>query len=108
LVLQSGLSYELRGIDALETRDFRSAAEYFRKGATLARAGSPMSRSLHHKLGTALALAGDVAGAQQQFETVVHEEQPGTIDEATAKAHYSLGLIADEKGDHRLSAAHLA
>jgi len=108
LVLESGLSYELRGIGAFESRDWKSATEYFRKGITLTRPNTALSRSLHHKLGTALALGGDIAGAQAQFETVVREEQPGAIDEATAKAHYSLGLIADEKGDHRLSAEHLA
>jgi tetratricopeptide (TPR) repeat protein len=108
LVLDSGLSYELRGIGAFETRDFKSAVEDFRKGIALTRSGSPLSRSLHHKLGTALALTGDVAGAKEQFETVVREQQPGGIDEATAKAHYSLGLIADEQGDHKTSVEHLA
>jgi len=108
LLLESGLSYELRGVKAFEQRDWKGAMEFFRKGVALARANTALSRSLHHKLGTAFFLTGDLAGAQEQFETVVREEQPAGIDEATAKAHYSLGLIADERGNHRLSVDHLA
>ena len=108
LLLESGLSYELRGVKSFEVRDWKSAMEFFRKGVALAHPNTPLSRSLHHKLGTALFLTGDLAGAQEQFETVVREQQPDGIDEATAKAHYSLGLIADEKGQHSLAADHLA
>jgi tetratricopeptide (TPR) repeat protein len=55
-----------------------------------------------------LFLTGDPAGAQEQFEAVVREEQPGAIDEATSKAHYSLGLLADERGDRKAAVNHLA
>ena len=34
-MLESGLSYELRGVRALEQRDFTGAAEFFRKGVEL-------------------------------------------------------------------------
>ena len=108
LLLESGLSYELRGIRAFETRDWKSAMEFFRKGVALSHANTALSRSLHHKLGTALFLSGDVSGAQDQFEAVVREQQPNGIDEATAKAHYSLGLILDEKGQHQAAVEHLA
>ncbi len=108
LLLESGLSYELRGVRAFETRDWKGAMEFFRKGVALTKANTPLSRSLHHKLGTAFFLAGDQAAAREQFEIVVREEQPGAIDEATAKAHYSLGLVADEQGNHALSVDHLA
>jgi len=108
LLLESGLSYELRGVRAFEARDWKAAKEYFRKGVALAPPKTALSRSLHHKLGTALFLTGDAAGAQEEFETVVREEQPEGIDESTAKAHYSLGLLADGRGDHRLSVGHLA
>ena len=108
LLLESGLSYELRGVKAFEARDWKSAMAFFRKGVALTHENTALSRSLHHKLGTALFLTGDLAGAQDQFEAVVRQEQPGGIDEATAKAHYSLGLILDEKGQHPAAVEHLA
>ena len=108
LLLESGLSYELRGVKAFESRDWLSAMDFFRKGVALTHENTPLSRSLHHKLGTALFLTGDTAGAQEQFEAVVRQEEPGVIDESTAKAHYSLGVIFDEKGQHPAAVEHLA
>jgi tetratricopeptide (TPR) repeat protein len=108
LLLESGLSYELRGVKAFEGRDWKSAVEFFRKGVALAHDNTPLSRSLHHKLGTAFFLSGDLPGAQEQFEAVVRQAPSGGIDEATAKAHYSLGLIADQKGQRPLAVEHLA
>jgi tetratricopeptide (TPR) repeat protein len=108
LLLESGLSYELRGIRALEVRDWNAAAGFFRKGLTLARENTPLSRSLHHKLGTALVFTGDLAGAQEQFEAVVRQAPPSGIDEATAKAHYSLGLIAHDRGKDLEAVDHLS
>jgi tetratricopeptide (TPR) repeat protein len=98
LLLESGLSYELRGVRAFEVRDWRSAAEFFRKGLALTRTNSPLRRSLQHKLGTALYLGGDAAGAQTQFEAVVAAGPPSGIDEATAKAHYSLAVFLASQG----------
>ena len=98
LLLESGLSYELRGVRAFEVRDWKSAAEFFRKGLSLTRTNSPLRRSLQHKLGTALYLGGDTAGAQTQFEGVVDAGPPGGIDEATAKAHYSLAVLLAAQG----------
>lgn len=108
LLLESALSYELRGVRTFETRDWKAAAEFFRKGVALAHDNTALSRSLHHKLGTALFLTGDLAGAQEQFEAVVGQAPPSGIDEATAKAHYSLGLILDEKGQHKPAVDHLS
>jgi len=108
LLLESGLSYELRGVRALEARDWKSAAEFFRKGSALARNNTPLSRSLHHKLGTALFLMGDTAAAQTQFEIVIREAPPNGIDEATAKAHYSLGVIDAQEGQTASAVGHLA
>jgi tetratricopeptide (TPR) repeat protein len=98
LLLESGLSYELRGIREFEVRDWKAAAEHFRKGLALTQTNSPLRRSLQHKLGTALYLGGDVAGAQTQFEAVVQAGPAGGIDEATAKAHYSLGVLLASQG----------
>jgi tetratricopeptide (TPR) repeat protein len=98
LLLESGLSYELRGIREFEVRDWKGAAEYFRRGLALTRTNSPLRRSLQHKLGTALYLGGDAAGAQTQFEAVIEAGPASGIDEATAKAHYSLAVLLASQG----------
>jgi tetratricopeptide (TPR) repeat protein len=93
LVLESGLSYELRGVRALEAKDWTAAATYFRKGVELTRDNTQLGRSLRHKLGTALIMKGDVHDAQEQFESVIRMAPPGGVDESTAKAHYSLAVL---------------
>ena len=98
LAVQSGLAYELRGVRALEARDFTAAAEHFRAGAKLTPGTTALGRSLRHKLGTALALAGDINGAVAQFEEVVRLAESDTRDEPAAKAHYSLGVLAASSG----------
>ena len=107
LLLESGLSYELRGVRAFEARDWKAAAEFFRKGTTLAHENTPLARSLHHKLGTALYLMGMPDAAQEQFEVVVKQAPASGIDEASAKAHYSLGLILAQKGQDTAALTHL-
>jgi tetratricopeptide (TPR) repeat protein len=61
LLLESGLSYELRGIRAFEASDWPAAVGFFRKGVELTPGTTQLGRSLRHKLGTALFLNGDVA-----------------------------------------------
>jgi tetratricopeptide (TPR) repeat protein len=82
-MLHSAIGYEVSGADALDRGDWKSAAESFRKGIEVA----PKEASLHHKLGTALALQGDGRGAVQEFERAI------TLDPSFSKAHYSLGLM---------------
>lgn len=93
LLLESGLSYELRGIREFEVRDWKGAAEFFRRGLALTPGNSPLRRSLQHKLGTAQYLLGDVSEAERNFEAVVEAAPPQGIDEASAKAHYSLAVL---------------
>ncbi len=93
LLLESGLSYELRGSRELEERNFAEAERLFRQGVALTPATSQLGRSLRHKLGTALILRGDRSAAIEQFEAVTRAAPPGATDEPAAKAHYSLGLI---------------
>ena len=93
LLLESGLSYELRGIREFEVRDWKGAAEFFRRGLALTANNSPLRRSLEHKLGTALFLAGDTAEAEKHFTAVTEAGPKEGIDEATAKAHYSLAVL---------------
>ncbi len=98
LMLESGLSYELRGVQALSASDWTTAADFFRKGVALTPGNTAMGRSLRHKLGTALALGGDLPGAIAQFEETVRLAPAGTPDEAAAKASYSLGLVMASTG----------
>ena len=97
ILLESGLSYELRGVRAFEVRDWKAAEQFFRRGLALSSAGAPLRRSLQHKLGTALALQGNAAEAEKQFDAVIDAGAQG-IDEATAKAHYSLAVLMASDG----------
>src|SRR5215467_11589089 len=82
------IRYEVSGADALDHGDWKAAADSFRKGIEVA----PKEASLHHKLGTALALQGDGRGAIEEFERSI------ALDPTFAKAHYSLGLILAATG----------
>lgn len=98
LVLESGLSYELRGIRAFEAQDWNSAAGFFRRGLELTPDDSDLRLSLRHKLGTALYLGGDPRGAVEQFEEVVRLAPPDGQDESTARAHYSIAVLMASSG----------
>jgi tetratricopeptide (TPR) repeat protein len=108
LSLQSGLSFELRGVRALERRDFSAAADFFRQGVALTPGTSALGRSLRHKLGTALFLGGDLRGAVQRFEETVRAAPAGGTDESVAKAHYSLGVLMASAGRREGAIRHLA
>lgn len=108
LLLESGLSYDLRGARALENRDFDAAAAFFRKGVELVPGNTPLRRSLQHKLGTALFMTGRVAAATEQYEAVVRAAPADAIDESTAKAHYSLGVVDASNGRWAAALDHFA
>lgn len=107
LALQSGLSFELRGVRALEARDFVAAADFFRQGVAVTSATTSMGRSLRHKLGTALFLGGDLRGAVQRFEETVRAAPAGATDESVAKARYSLGVLMASAGRREAAIRHL-
>jgi tetratricopeptide (TPR) repeat protein len=107
LSLQSGLSFELRGVRALEQNDYKAAEGFFRKGIALAPGSTMLGRSLRHKLATALALQGDVRGAFEQFTEVVKLAPQDGPDETAAKAHYSIGVLQASAGRGREAVAHL-
>jgi len=90
-LLQTSVAYEVRGKEALDDGDWTTAAANFRKGIELA----PDEPSLRHKLGTALAMGGDSAGAMRQFEDVARRWP------RFAKGQYSLGVILASNGRHR-------
>ena len=108
LALESGLSYELRGVRALEQRDFTAAADFFKKGVDITPGTSPLGRSLRHKLATALYLSGDVRGAVQWFEETLKMAPDEGIDEPAAKAHYSLGVLMASSGRSQDAISHLS
>src|SRR5207248_9658716 len=82
-LLNSPAAYEKRGLRALDAHDWTAAAGAFRKALAL----EPASASLHHRLGTALSLAGDAAGATAEFQEAIR------LSPGYAPAHFSLGVM---------------
>jgi len=107
LSLQSGLSYELRGVRALEQGNYKAAETFFRDGIPLAPGSTMLGRSLRHKLATTLALQGDARGAFEQFSEVVRLAPQDGPDETAAKAHYSLGVLLASAGRGEEAIGHL-
>ena len=95
VVLDSAVSYEDRGLQALRSQQWAAAADAFRKGLEIA----PDDTSLRYWLGTALYVSGDTAGAEREFQTVVRESP------AFARAHFSLGAIFEARGQHAAARA---
>ena len=87
-LVKTPAAFEVRGTRALDRGDHGQAVAHFRSGLGLA----PDSLSLRHKLGTALAMTGDVRGSQEQFEAIVRRS-PDYAD-----AHYSLGVLMEGTG----------
>ena len=83
------LAFEVRGVEALNRGNWPVAAEAFRSGIALA----PQSASLHHRLGTALAMMGHTDEARREFEVAL------SVSPRYAKAHYSLGVLLEDRGD---------
>ena len=107
LALESGLSYELRGVRALEQRDFPAAEGFFKKGVDITPGTTGLGRSLRHKLATALYMQGDVRGAMKWFEETIKMAPASGIDETAAKAHYSLGVLMASSGRSQDAISHL-
>ena len=108
LMLDSGLSYELRGVRALEQNDYKAAADFFRKGVDITPGTSALGRSLRHKLGTALYMSGDVPGAVKWFDETLRMAPDEGLDETAAKAHYSLGVLMASSGRSQQAITHLS
>jgi tetratricopeptide (TPR) repeat protein len=87
-LLDSPISYEQRGADAIKRAEWAAAAEYFRKAIELA----PGEPSLRHRLGTVLAMQGDSRAAFDTFEEVTRRWPK------FAKAQYSLGVMLADAG----------
>lgn len=89
-LLESPQAYESRGIRALDQKHFAEAAALFRKGLEIA----PGTAALQHRLGTALYMMGDVAGARPHFEEAVRVAPEYHL------AQYSLGVLLQADGRH--------
>jgi tetratricopeptide (TPR) repeat protein len=93
-LLHSTMTYEVRGLRALEAGRLAAAEELFRTGLELA----PDDPALRHRLATALFMAGDARGAEEQFEETLRRSPE------FAKAHFGLGMILDLSGRHQEAA----
>ena len=89
-VLESAITYETRGLRALQNGELAAAEDLFRRGLDLA----PDDPALRHRLGTVLMMAGDPAGAVEAFEETVRRSPD------FAKAHFGLGMVAWLGGRH--------
>ncbi len=87
-LIQTAEAYNVRGGQALDAGQWAQAAELFRKGLEI----DPADVSLRHRLGTALAQMGDVAGAASQFDDVIRRSPTHT------RAHFSLGVLLNDAG----------
>lgn len=105
-VLESGLSYDLRGMRAMAAGDYTTAIDMLRRGVALSSGSTQIGRSLRHKLGTALLVTGDSAAAMRLFEEVIGLAPAGGQDEPAARAHYSLGVIDATNGRTQDAIAH--
>lgn len=106
-VLRSAISFEWRGVQALDARDWTGAAEIFRGGLQLTAHDTPIGRSLRHKLGIALYLGGDLHGALREFEEAVRLAPAGGHDEPASRVHYSLGIVMASSGAEGPAVEHL-
>lgn len=97
-ILESPRAYDIRGGRSLETGDWADAAAKFRKGLDL----DPASPVLRLRLGTALFQMGNAKGAQEQFEQVLR------FAPDYARAHQSLGILAEAGGRHAEALEHFA
>jgi tetratricopeptide (TPR) repeat protein len=98
VVLHSPLTYETRGLRALESGQVKEAADLFRRGLELA----PDDPGLLHRLGTALYMSGDAAGAVQQFERALRRAPE------FSRAHFGLGMVLNLSGRHAEAIEHFA
>ena len=88
IVLDSAVSYEALGMQALRRQDWSEAIQLFRRGLEVA----PGDASLRYWMASAMIASGDAQGAEREFRTVVREHPD------FAKAHFSLGAVLDQRG----------
>jgi len=88
VVLDSAVSHEAAGMQALRAQDWTGAVAAFRKGLVVA----PDDASLRYWMASALIASGDAAGAEREFRDVLRRHPD------YAKAHFSIGAIMAQRG----------
>ncbi len=88
-LVRTAAAYERRGGRALGQGNLSRAITHFRAGLER----QPGSASLRHKLGVALALAGNTQASRDQLEELLRRSPEH------ARAHYSLGILLEQSGD---------
>jgi len=88
VVLDSAVSYESLGMQALRQQDWPGAVQAFRRGLDVA----PNDPSLRYWMASAMIAGGDATGAVREFQAIVR------MQPEYAKAHFSLGAIYDQQG----------
>ncbi len=88
VVLDSPVSYEAAGMQALRAQEWPGAVSTFRKGLDIA----PDDASLRYWMASAMIASGDAAGAEREFREVLRRHPD------YANAHYSLGAIMAQRG----------
>jgi tetratricopeptide (TPR) repeat protein len=90
VTLDSAVSYESAGMEALRRQDWNGAIAAFKRGLEVA----PDDPSLRYWMASAMIAGGDAAGAEREFRAIAaaHPDY--------AKAHFSLGAILDQQGHH--------
>ena len=89
-LLESAVTYEARGLRALQGGQLAAAEDLFRRGLELA----PDDPALRHRLGTVLMMGGNPRGAVEQFEETIRRSPD------FARAHFGLGMVAMMGGGH--------
>ena len=97
-LLESAVTYQNRGLEAMQASDFSAAATHFRRALEL----DPQNASIGHMLGTALFQMGDVNAAIRQFEEVLRWSPNHS------RALFSLGVILESQGRDQEAAARFA
>ena len=85
---ESAASYVVRGVAALDRRDWKAAIASFRAASALA----PNDGTIQLNLGTAMYLDGDRDDARKAFTVAIQ------LAPHLPKAHYSYGLLQEDEG----------
>ena len=97
-VLHSPLNYETQGLRKLESGQVKEAIDLFRKGLELA----PDDPKLLHRLGTALLMEGDAAGAMKELQHSL------LLAPDFPRAHFGLAMVLNLSGRHAEAIEHFA
>jgi len=85
---EGSASYVVRGVEAMEKRDWKTAIVNLRTASQLA----PGDGTIQLNLGTSLYLSGDRAGARQAFAAAIQ------LAPRLPKAQYTFGLLEEDDG----------